>query len=140
MNRAGTCRYCGQLRLIKELPPLPEGTTYDDFDEDVLQRMYDDAATRDCDCEQAAAERAKDKAQIASDEVLEELTEADFYLKDILAEARDKILVHPEVKGVTIKVVDAVEAEQRVYKLKTDKDKNVIATRTNTSAKAGIVN
>ncbi len=140
MSRAGTCMYCKQLRIVKELPKLPEGATYDDFDEEMLQQMYDQAATESCNCEEATKERDKKKAQTASDEALEALTEPDDYLKDILAAARNQILLHPEFKGITLKVIDATSAEQRVYKLKTDKDDNVIATRTDTTSTADIVN
>lgn len=140
MSRAGTCKYCKQLRLVKDLPPLPEGATYDDFDEELLQQMYDNEATRNCDCEEAKKEREREKAAAASDEALEALTGPDDYLKDILAAARNKILMHPEFKGISLKVVDPVSAQQRVYKLKTDKDDNVIATRTDTSSTADIVN
>ena len=140
MSRTGTCKYCKQLRLVKDLPPLPEGATYDDFDEELLQQMCDDAATADCDCEEAKKEREREKAAAASDEALEALTGSDDYLKGILAAARNQILMHPEFKGISLKVVDPVSAQQRVYKLKTDKDDNVIATRTDTSSTADIVN
>lgn len=137
MNRSGTCKYCKQLRIIKNVPTLKDGM---DNDEEMLQQMYDDVATEECDCEEARKERDNAKAQTASDEALEALTKADDYLKDILAKARNQILLHPEFKGITLKVVDATTAEQRVYKLKTDKDDNVIATRTDTSSTADIVN
>jgi len=140
MSKTGTCKYCKQLRIVKELPKLPEGATYDDFDEEMLQDMYDQAATESCNCEEATKERDKKKAQTASDEALEALTEPDDYLEDILAAARNQILMHPELKTVSIKVVDAATLEKRVYKMCADKDGNVIASRTDSTSTADIVN
>jgi len=82
--------------------------------------MYDQAATESCNCEEATKERDKKKAQTASDEALEALTEPDDYLEDILAAARNQILMHPELKTVSIKVVDAATLEKRVYKMCAD--------------------
>lgn len=135
MSQTGTCKFCNQTRIVKvEVAPGKDMT------KEELQELYDSLATDQCDCEEATKERDKKKAQTASDEALEALTGPDDYLKGILAAARNKILTHPEFKGISLKVVDPVSAQQRVYKLKTDKDDNVIATRTDTSSTADIVN
>ncbi|MBR2654710.1 MAG: hypothetical protein IKD59_09200 [Lachnospiraceae bacterium] len=135
MSQTGTCKFCNQTRIVRvEVAPC------EDMTKEELQELYDSMATDLCNCEEATKERDKKKAQTASDEALEALTEPDYYLKDILAAARNQILMHPEFKGITLKVIDATSAEQRVYKLKTDKDDNVIATRTDTTSTADIVN
>ena len=136
----GTCRYCGQERIIKELPKLPEGTTYDDFNEELLDKMYNDAATLQCSCEAGREWREKQKVSTLSDDALETLTEPDEYLKDLLVKSRNQILMHPELKTVSIKVVDATTLEKRVYKMCANKDGNVVASRTDSTSTADIVN
>lgn len=139
-GRIGICKFCGQQMIIGELPPLPDGVTYETFDEDVLDEMYNDAATKECTCEEGREWRQKQKTQTLSDENIESLTEADEWLKDIISAGRNQMISHPEMKGLSITVVDPVSVEKRAYKLKTDKDGNVIATRTNSTAAAEIIN
>lgn len=138
MSMTGTCEYCGQTRIIKL--ELPNGRDAADFSEEDIKEMCDREATLKCDCEEARKEREKRDKDTASDETLETLTKPDEFLKDILAAVRDRILEHPELKGASVKVVDPVSIEQRVYKVKADKDGNVIATRTDTTSTADIIN
>ncbi len=139
-GRIGICKFCGQQMIIGELPPLPAGVTYDTFDEDTLDDMYNDAATKECTCDEGKEWRDKQKANTASDESLEALTEQDEYMKDILAAGRNQMLKHPELKGISATVIDPVSSEKRAYKLKPDKDGNIIATRNSTIVSAEIVN
>ena len=137
---AGMCKYCGQTMIIGGVPPLPEGETIDTVDDATLEDAYNIAATLNCNCSEGQGYRDRHKAQAASDDNLDSLTEADDYLKEILAAGRDQMLQHPEMKGVSITVLDPVSSEKRVYKLKIDKDGNIIATRTNSTAAAEIIN
>ncbi len=139
-GRIGTCKFCGQDMIISDLPPLPEGATYENFDEEMLQSMYDNEATLRCECDAGKEWRQRQKADTLSDENIESLTEADEWLKEIITAGRNEMLKHPEMKGLSITVVDPVSVEKRAYKLKTDKDGNVIATRTNSTAAAEIIN
>lgn len=139
-GRIGVCKFCGQQMLISELPPLPDGVTYETFDQDVLDEMYNDEVAKQCTCDEGREWRQKQKAATLSDENIDNLTEADEWLKEIITSGRNQMLNHPEMKGMSITVVDPASIEKRAYKLKTDKDGNVIATRTNSTAAAEIIN
>ena len=135
----GICKFCGQQMIIGDLK-LPDGVTYDEIKPDLLRDMYNDHATQYCTCDEGKEWRDKQKANTASDESLEALTEQDEYMKDILAAGRNQMLKHPELKGISATVIDPVSSEKRAYKLKPDKDGNIIATRNSTIVSAEIVN
>lgn len=139
MSTMGTCKFCGQNMIVSNIQ-LPEGATYEDFDEDLLQDMYNDAATRDCQCDEGKEWRDKQKASTVSDEALAELTASDYYLKEILVTARNMMLMHPEFKNISLKVVDTVTSMKRAYKLVIDKDGDVIGSRTDTTGSSCIAN
>ena len=44
-GRIGICKFCGQQMIIGELPPLPDGVTYETFDEDVLDEEESELLT-----------------------------------------------------------------------------------------------
>lgn len=131
-----------QVTILAELNACTKGQIEDILTEAgyLKNGKHNDAATKECTCEEGREWRQKQKAQTLSDENIESLTEADEWLKDIIAAGRNQMISHPEMKGLSITVVDPVSVEKRAYKLKTDKDGNVIATRTNSTAAAEIIN
>lgn len=135
----GVCKFCKQQMIIGDLK-LPDGVPREEIKPDLLRDMYDDYATRNCTCDEGKEWRDKQKVNTASDESLEALTEQDEYMKDILAAGRNQMLKHPELKGISATVIDPVSSEKRAYKLKPDKDGNIIATRNSTIVSAEIVN
>ena len=136
----GICKFCKQQMILSEFPPLPDGVTYENFDQEVLDEMYNDEATKQCTCEEGKEWRQKQKVATLSDENIEKLTEADDWLKDIITSGRNQMQLHPEMKGLSVTVIDPVSVEKRAYKLKTDKDGNLIGQRTNSTAAAEIIN